>query len=217
MDTNQPPVGVSANFAMRFKLMSKITLHTSVLLIIALTCWACAARTASSNGGSVATQSPVNASGELRYKVPDGWVSEQPTSTMRAAQYKLPKVEGDREDASLVLYYFGQGQGGSIADNVDRWIGQMEQPGGGSSKEKAKTETITVNGLKVTIVDVSGTYTAQMAPGSDTRHNDANYRLRAAIVETPRGNYFAKLIGPEKTISRWDQSFMAYVKSFEFK
>ena len=75
---------------------------------------------------------------------------------MRAAQYKLPRVESDREDASLVLYYFGQGQGGSISDNVDRWIGQMEQPGGGSSKEKAKTETITVNGLKVTMVDVGG-------------------------------------------------------------
>jgi hypothetical protein len=217
MNTNRPQMDVSANFATRFKLMSKMTTHTSVLVIIALTCWACAARTASSNGGSAATQSPVNASGELRYKVPDGWVSEHPTSTMRAAQYKLPKVEGDREDASLVLYYFGQGQGGSIADNVDRWIGQMKQPSGGSSKEKAKTETLTVNGLRVTMVDVSGTYTAQMSPGSDTRHNNANYRLRAAIVETPKGNYFAKLIGPEKTISRWDQSFVDYVKSLEFK
>ena len=29
---------------------------------------------------------------------------------MRVAQYKLPKVAADAEDASLVLYYFGQGQ-----------------------------------------------------------------------------------------------------------
>jgi hypothetical protein len=205
-----------ANFAMRFKPMSRITVHTSVLLIIALTSWSCAARTASSNNAPAATQT-ANAAGDLHYKVPDGWVTEHPTSTMRAAQYKLPKAEGDSEDASLVLYYFGQGQGGSISDNVDRWIGQMEQPGGGSSRDKAKTETITVNGLKVTMVDVSGTYTAQMSPGSDTRHNNASYRLRGAIVETPKGNYFAKLIGPEKTIGRWEQSFTDYVKSFEFK
>ena len=197
--------------------MPRIATHTSALLIIALSCWACAARTASSNNGLAATQSPANVSGELRYKVPDGWVTEHPTSTMRAAQYKLLKAEGDSEDASLVLYYFGQGQGGSVSDNIDRWIGQMEQPGGGSSKEKAKTETITVNGLKITMVDVSGTYTAQMSPGSDARHNNANYRLRAAVVETPKGNYFSKLIGPEKTINRWGQSFMDYVKSFEFK
>ena len=196
--------------------MPKTIIHLSFLLTIALLCSCCAARTASSNDASAATQT-ANASGDLRYKVPEGWVIEHPTSTMRAAQYKLPKADGDSEDASLVVYYFGKGQGGSVSDNVDRWIGQMEQPGGGSSKDKAKTETNTVNGLKVTMVDVSGTYTAQMSPGSDARHNNSNYRLRAAVVETPKGNYFAKLVGPEKTIGRWDQSFMDYVKSFEFK
>jgi hypothetical protein len=93
----------------------------------------------------------------------------------------------------------------------------MEQPDGGSSKDRAKIETLRVNGLKVTTVDVGGTYTAEMSPGSGTRNNNSNYRLRAAIVETPKGAYFAKLIGPEKTVSRWDQAFTAYVNSFEFK
>ena len=162
-------------------------------------------------------QNSVNANGELRYKVPEGWVTEKPTSSMRAAQYKLPKSEGDPEDASLVLYFFGAGQGGSVTANVDRWVGQMEQPDGSSSKDKARTETLTVNGLKVTMVDVSGTYTAQMSPGSDTRANNSNYRLRAAVIETPKGNYFAKLLGPAKTVGQWEQSFGDYVKSFEFK
>ena len=76
---------------------------------------------------------------------------------------------------------------------------------------------MTVNGLKVTTVDVSGTYTAEMAPGSGTKHNDVNYRLRAAVVETPKGNYFVKLAGPVKTIARWDKEYNDYLKSFEFK
>ena len=58
---------------------------------------------------------------ELKFKVPPGWVEEERTSSMRLAQYKLPKAEGDTEDASLVLYYFGQGQGGSVTANIDRW------------------------------------------------------------------------------------------------
>jgi hypothetical protein len=37
------------------------------------------------------------------------------------------------------------------------------------------------------------------------------------VVETPKGAYFAKLIGPEKTVAHWDQAFLDYVKSFEFK
>jgi hypothetical protein len=153
----------------------------------------------------------------LRYKAPDGWVTEKPSSGMRVAQYKLPRAEGDPEDASLVLYYFGATQGGSTQANIERWIGQMRQPDGSSSKEKAKTENLTVNGLKVTTVDVTGTFTAEMTPGAGDQRNDANYRLRAAVIETPKGNYFAKLVGPVKTIARWEQAFTDYLNSFEFK
>jgi hypothetical protein len=156
-------------------------------------------------------------SGDLRFTVPDGWLAEKPSSSMRVAQFKLPRAEGDSDDGSLVVYYFGPTQGGSVQDNVDRWIGQMETADGKPVTDKAKSETKTVNGLKVTTVDVTGTYTAQMSPGSADRHHDANYRLRAAIAETPKGNYFAKLVGPEKTIARWDEAFNAFVNSFAFK
>ncbi len=154
---------------------------------------------------------------ELHFKMPDGWVSESPSSKMRVAQYKLPKAEGDAEDASLVVYYFGPAQGGSVDANIDRWISQMEQPSSDSPKEKAKRQTLTVNGLKVTTVDVAGTYTAEMSPGSATHYNKPNFRLSGAVVETPKGFYFAKLIGPEKTVGHWREAFNGFIKSFEFK
>ena len=142
---------------------------------------------------------------------------EKPTSSMRAAQYRLPKAQGDAEDAVLVLYYFGQGQGGATQANIDRWVGQVKQPDGTDSKERAKSESFTVNGLKVTTVDVVGTYSAEMNPGSGDFSSKPNYRLRAAVVETPKGSYFAKLAGPEKTVAHWDQAFRDYLNSFEFK
>ena len=195
----------------------KIKIAAGILLAGSFVCWAHGAE-----GGIVAFSQQdaprqTTASGELHYKAPEGWVTEHPSSSMRVAQYKLPKAEGDREDASLVLYYFGATQGGSAQANIDRWISQIQQPDGGSSKEKAKTDTINVNGLKVTTVDVAGTYTAEMAPGSSEHHNDAGYRLRAAVIETPKGNYFVKLVGSAKTVHRWEQSFTDYMKSFEFK
>ena len=162
-------------------------------------------------------QSSVPANGDLHFKAPDAWPTEKPMSNMRVAQYKLPKADGDPEDGSLVLYYFGAGQGGNVQANKDRWINQMQQPDGSASKDKAKTEDLTINGLKVSTVDVMGTYTAEMAPGSGDRHNNANYRLRAAVIETPKGNYFVKLVGPTGTIAKWDQAYNDYLKSFEFK
>lgn len=190
----------------------------SILLGLLLTGWACN-RQASTAGNpqTNSTQTNTSASGQLNFKAPDGWVTEKASSSMRAAQYTLPKAEGDSEDATAVLYYFGATQGGSPQANIDRWISQMQQSDNSSSKEKAKTETMTVNGLPVTSVDVTGTYTAEMAPGSGSFHNNPNYRLLAAVIETPKGNYFLKVVGPAKTVARWEQAYRDYLKSFEFK
>jgi hypothetical protein len=157
------------------------------------------------------------ATGELRFKVPSEWTVEKPSSSMRLAQYKLPKAEGDKEDASLVLYFFGSNQGGSVQSNLERWIGQIEQPDGSSSAAKAKTETLTINQLKVSTIDLTGTYVAETAPGSTVRHNNPDYRLRAAVIETPKGAHYVKLVGPAKTVGRWEKAFNSYLQSFEFK
>jgi hypothetical protein len=169
-----------------------------LLVLISLTCLV----------GQAASQQA-----SLKFTVPAGWVEEERTSSMRVAQYRLPKALGDAEDASVVLYYFGQGQGGSAAANIERWIGQMKQAEGGSAKE----EHLQVNGLKVSTVDVTGTYVGETAPGSGTFYNKPSYRLRAAVVETPKGSYYVKLVGPEKTVAQWNDSFLNYLKSFQFK
>ncbi|HEX7295298.1 MAG TPA: hypothetical protein VF251_06060 [Pyrinomonadaceae bacterium] len=191
------------------------------LIVLVFTLAACSKGTVSGTTGTATTQntsSPAQAAnGSVNFTAPDGWVVEKTSSSMRVAQYKLPKQGTDSEDGSLVLYYFGQGQGGATQANIDRWISQMHQPDGSDSKDKAKSETLTVNGLKVSMVDVSGTYSAEMSPGSGDFTSKPNYRLRAAVIETPKGSYFAKLTGPEKTIAHWDQAFRDYINSFQFK
>jgi hypothetical protein len=151
----------------------------------------------------------------LKYKVPAGWVEEGRSSSMRVAQYKLPRTATDTEDASLVLYYFGKGQGGTAAANVERWASQIQQTDG--SRAKITEESFTANGLKVTTVDGAGTYVAETAPGSGEFLNKPGFRLRAAVIETPNGSYYVKLVGPEKTVTHWNEAFVSYLKSFEFK
>lgn len=201
-------------------------MHKTILSlsIVAVLCCGCSKNSGTADQNSAVAQSPRSSApsaqpvaGEVRYKVPEGWTVEKPISDMRVAQYRLPKAAGDGEDALLVLYYFGQGQGGSPQANIDRWINQMKQPDGGSSKEKAKTGTLTVNGLQVDTVDVLGNYSGGMSPDSAPVDSKAIYRLRAAIVDTPKGSYFVKLTGPEKTVAHWDQAYNDYLNSFEFK
>src|SRR4029078_5942299 len=91
------------------------------------------------------------------------------------------------------------------ANNIRR-VNQMKHPYGSASKDKAKDGSLTVNGLKVTTVDVGGTYMAETAAGSGEFYNNPNYRIRAAVIETPKGSYYLKVVGPEKPIAKWDNS-----------
>jgi hypothetical protein len=157
---------------------------------------------------TLAAQAP--ASGRLDFKTPDGWHPRPSSSSMRVAEFVLPKAAGDAEDAELIVYYFG-GSGGSAEANIQRWIGQIQAPA-----TKAQRQERTVNGLKVTEVDVSGTYVAEMRPGSAERHNKPNYRLRAAVIDTPRGPYFVKLVGPQKTATHWSKAYEQFLQSLRF-
>ena len=161
----------------------------------------------------VAAALPVLLIQGLKFDAPSGWVSRPASSSMRVAEFVLPKIAGDAEDGELTLYYFG-GQGGTVQANLDRWMGQMAQPDGKPSKDVAATSTMkTASGLAVTLVDVSGTYVAEVSPGSKERFNKPGFRLRAAVIETPKGPYFVKMTGPAKTIAKWNDSFVAFVKS----
>lgn len=152
----------------------------------------------------------------LTFSAPAGWKAAGPSSSMRVAQFVLPRAAGDSADAELVVYYFG-GSGGTVDANIERWLGQMQQPDGKPSSAVAKRGTRTINGLKVTLVDVGGTYVAEMTPGSAQRHNSPNFRLRAAVIETANGPYFIKLTGPAKTIATSEKSFEAFLSSLKYQ
>src|SRR4029077_7445559 len=56
-----------------------------------------------------------------KWKTPKGW-TEVPPSSMRYASFSAPADEGSKIDISVVTF---PGDGGSDADNINRWRGQM--------------------------------------------------------------------------------------------
>lgn len=155
--------------------------------------------------------------GDVNYKVPQGWIAEQPASQMRKSQFRWPGVEGS-DDAVLAEFFF-PGGGGSVEANLERWYGQFRQPDGSETASHVKRDEKTVNGLKVTIVYVAGTYlqpkNAMMMSGPVDEMK--NYAMLAAIVETPNGPYFFKAVGPQKTVDHWKPSFYQFVETLRFE
>ena len=149
--------------------------------------------------------------GTLTFTKPAAWTDRAAASSMRVAEFVVPKVPGDSEDAEVIVYYFG-GSGGGVEANLQRWTTQFQS----TRKDPVRT-TSTVNSLKLTSLDVSGTYVAEVRPGSTDRHNKPGFRMRAIVVETPKGPYFIKLTGPAATVDKAGAQFDQFLQSLTFK
>jgi len=148
----------------------------------------------------------------LKWEPPTGWKSSGTTS-MRAATYPVSPVQGDRGGAECVVYFFGLGQGGSVQANLDRWEGQFKTPDG--KPAPAKVTHLTIHGLPVTTIDVSGEYSGMGGPTATEPGRVFNYRLLGAIVESVGGNVFIKFTGPARTMSANQPKFKQLLDSFE--
>ena len=157
------------------------------------------------------------AAAALKFDAPAGWISRTPSSAMRVAEFTLPHVPADAEDATVTVFFFGSNMGRNVQTNLDRWIGQLEQPDGSSSKDRATSASFTANGLTITTLDVGGTYVAEVTPGSAERFNKPGFRQIAAVVDTPGGPYFVKLLGPQATVAKWAESYVGFLKTVRFE
>lgn len=147
----------------------------------------------------------------LMADLPAGWSKTQPSSNMRLAQAALARSEGDNADGELAVFHF-PGTGGSAMANLERWQGQMKGPHGEPGASVAKTDTMRLdNGILVITTDISGTLLpSTMGAGPSTEQ--ANYRMIASVLETPAGNFFLKLTGPQKTIAANTDKYRAFIK-----
>lgn len=135
----------------------------------------------------------------VKWTAPTGWKIEAGTRPMRAATYTIPAASGDTDNAECAVYFFGEGQGGSIDANLERWKNQFHGPDGKPAVSKIAKRSI--HGLAVTTIDVAGRYSGMGGPMSADKPVKPAYRMLGAIVEGPGGNVFFKFTGPMKTIA----------------
>jgi hypothetical protein len=153
------------------------------------------------------------AEGNLTLTVPATWEKKEPTVRIIEAEYAIPAAEGDANGGRLTI----MAAGGSIEQNIERWIGQFTQPGGKSSKDAAKQEQTTIDGQTVHFVDISGTFKDQRGPFAPASVYQ-DYRMLAAIISTENsGRYFVKLTGPQKTIAANEEAFRKTIESLDVK
>ena len=143
---------------------------------------------------------------DLQFRVPETWVMEEPRSTSfvrRLGQFRLPGPDGDAEMTVIQA-------GGTIEQNLERWYGQF-----GLTRAEAKEgreRELDVAGYRAVFVDIEGTYSPgpmMLRPGQKAQN--PNYRMLAAIVETPGQLTFFKAVGPASTLERHRDAFLEFL------
>jgi hypothetical protein len=148
-----------------------------------------------------------NSAAGVAWSLPARWKvgGEKP---MRLATYSVPSG-GEGADAECAVFYFGSNQGGDVRANIDRWVGQFENPSAPVEGEKE------VDGMKITTVTTTGTYLAPAGPMMQSQGKLSDYMLLGAIVDAPGGSVFFKLTGPAATVNGAKTEFDALLGSMK--
>ncbi len=147
--------------------------------------------------------------GPISIVVPKTWKETPPAGSMRLAQWTV----GADKPAELVLFSFPGG--GGVEANITRWVGQFTQEDGSSSKGKAVRKDLTIGGLPVTTLSVSGRFVAAKMPGAAEKHDAADYKMLASIVTVGDKAFFFKMVGPKPTLDAAEKDWNAMTQSIK--
>jgi hypothetical protein len=141
----------------------------------------------------------------VRWSVPARW-TVLPQRAMRVATYAIPGPKG-AEAGECGVFHFGEGRGGGVEENTARWSSQFE---GEPAPKKGER---TINGIRVHLVEISGTYLAPGGPMMQSQGRKPGYRLLGAIAKAPEGLVFFKCTGPGATMGAARGDFDRMVSS----
>ena len=133
---------------------------------------------------------------QIRWEAPESW-TEVPPSSMRYASFSALAENGDKIDISVVTF---PGEGGSDADNINRWRGQL-----GLAPVDASAVTSQVTPLK----SADTTFSTTDIVG-------AKARTIAAWARHDGRVWFFKATGPNAAVEKEKATFVKFIESVRF-
>lgn len=148
-------------------------------------------------GGMGAPQMPVrdSAAARVKWTKPETW-NEVPPSSMRYASFSSG-AGGDKVDISVVTF---RGEGGSDADNVNRWRQQLQLPPMSAAGIATQITPVKSEGLTFATIDIAG----------------PNARTLAAWTRRDGGVWFFKATGPGSAVEKEKENFRKFIASIRF-
>lgn len=161
------------------------------------------------------------ADGRIEMQVPKAWKKKEPRFNLIEAEFepveKVEVEEGEEpDDEPLTARLTMMASGGSIEQNIERWMGQFSQEDDSSTNDHTETKKQKINGMTMHVVSITGTYDDRPGPFAPSGVQRPGYRMLSAIVETKiAGNYYIKMYGPKKAVDDNEKRFLKMLESIK--
>ena len=132
---------------------------------------------------------------QIKWQTPAGW-SEVPASSMRYASFSAG-ANDNKVDISIVTF---PGEGGSDADNVNRWRQQIGLPPMTPADVATQIEPLKGDGTDFSMVDIAG----------------SSARTLAAWTRRDGHVWFFKASGPSGAVEKEKPNFVKFMQSIRF-
>lgn len=153
---------------------------------------------------------------QLTYEASDLWIHQEPEKPMVVDQYILPGVR-TTGSADMIITKIPSGE--TEKSTFERWYSEFVPPKGKYIEDVLQEEKISVDDASVKISYLHGTYKNVDVPavmGVEVKGKE-NYALMAAFVESPKGKWSIKTVGPKNTIDYWRGNIKEFLKSLKIK
>jgi len=133
---------------------------------------------------------------QVKWNTPNGW-TEVPPSSMRYASFSASDGNSGKIDVSVVTF---AGDGGSDADNVNRWRGQIGLPPVDENTVNSQIASLKAADTTFATTDIAG----------------AKARTVAAWTRRDGRVWFFKATGPNAAVEKEKPNFVKFIESVRF-
>lgn len=142
----------------------------------------------------------------IQLTIPPEWIQEEPNSSMRVAQYRIPATSNNGKPAEMAVFRI---RGGGVEDNFARWIRQFTEV----SVDPERNER-TADNLSINWITLRGTYTvAPMAGGTGEPLPDTLFH--GIIINGAEVPMQIRISGPAATLDQRDDEIRSLIDSIE--
>jgi hypothetical protein len=181
----------------------RVSITVTLLLMSQMVPNPLAAQESADSENTVAPQEPrVESSvffgaGQYQLAIPEAWQQREPRSPMIAHEFAVKSDNPGQPNGRVTMMTAG----GSVEANLQRWIDQF-------SSGEPQQEVLEVGDTKIHRLSIEGTYQSRPRGPVGPAVAEPNYRMLAAIIETPdHGNFFIKFYGPRELVTAAAPSF----------